>query len=199
MNLNLELVKKYFYPQTILDIGAHHGEFHNYCKLFFPSSHIFCIEGNGSCEQALKDINCLYEIILLGKENKKTIFYKQKNDLQSTGNSVYKELTEHFNDDVLIEEERELQTLDQIFNPFISFDLIKIDTQGSELDILEGGKYQAQRAKGILLEVSTKPYNEGAPLYDEIINYMNSIGFEAKETLDGHLNAPQLDILFIKK
>lgn len=199
MNLNLNLIKKYFYPTTILDIGAHYGEFNNYSKSFFPDSHIFSIEGNELCEQALKNSNCLYRIILLGKENTKAVFYKQKNDLESTGNSLYRELTEHFNDEVLIKEEKELKTLDTIFNPFVSFDLIKIDTQGSELDILEGGKYLAQRAKGILLEVSLKPYNEGSPLYDDVLKYMNSIGFEMKEVLDENIISHQKDILFIKK
>jgi FkbM family methyltransferase len=199
MNINLELIKKYFYPKNILDIGAHCGEFNAHCKHFFPDSKIISIEGNESCEKDLKNNNCDYKILLLGKENKKVIFYKQKNDLACTGNSIYKELTEHFNDDALIKEEKNLKMLDEVFDQTTTFDLIKIDTQGSELDILEGGKNLAQKANGILLEVSLEPYNEGAPLYDEVVKYMNSIGFEEKETLDRSTNPPQLDILFIKK
>jgi FkbM family methyltransferase len=197
--MNLELIKKYFYPKNILDIGAHHGEFNKLCQSVFPGSYVLSIEGNELCEQALKQYHCNYKIALLGKENKKVIFYKRKNNLECTGSSVYKELSEHYSGEFLIKEEKELQTLDQICDISINFDLIKIDTQGSELDILEGGKQHVQKAKGILLEVSVKPYNEGAPLYDEVIEYMGNINFEKKEILDKHFETSQLDILFIKK
>ena len=66
---------------------------------------------------------------------------------------------------------------------------------------MEGGKDLCQKAKGILLEVSLTQYNENAPLYDEVISYMESINFKAVEVLDITQNekAHQQDILFINQ
>lgn len=198
--LDLTPIKKYFYPKTILDIGAHHGEFNLTCRQQFPGSHILSIEGNELCEPFLKETTQYYRILLLGSENKKVIFYRTKNDPTNTGDSIYKELTDNYDNDFLIKEEKELKTLSScLSNPFLSFDLIKIDTQGSELDILKGGEYIVQRAKGILLEVSSVPYNEGAPLKDEIVEYMKSLNFEVAEIINTNTAIHQEDILFINK
>lgn len=198
--MDLSLVKKYFYPKTILDIGAHTGEFNLTCQQQFPGVHILSIEGNELCEAELSKVANNYKILLLGKENKKVIFYRTKNNTINTGDSIYKELTENYNDSSVIEEEKELKTLSScLSNPFLSFDLIKIDTQGSELDILRGGEYLAQRAKGILLEVSNVPYNAGAPLKDEIVEYMESVNFKVAEIINTDPAVHQEDILFINK
>lgn len=198
--LDLSLVKKYFYPKTILDIGAHTGEFNLTCQQQFPGSHILSIEGNELCEPALKQITSNYRILLLGSENKKVIFYRTKNNPANTGDSIYKELTDNYNNDSVVKVEKELKTLSScLSNPFLAFDLIKIDTQGSEIDILKGGEYLAQRAKGILLEVSMVPYNEGAPLKDEIVEYMKSINFKVAEIINTDTAVQQQDILFINE
>ena len=53
-----------------------------------------------------------------------------------------------------------------------------MDTQGSELDILRGGKNLISKASAVILEISYFEWNLGAPLADEIIDYMESIGFK---------------------
>ena len=205
--MNLQPILKYFTPKVILDIGGHTGEFFTLAKNTFPDAYVFIVEGNKNCEPYLKTLETKYLIRMFGKERKKTIFYKTAMDPLCTGNSIYKEITPHFNDQRLIEEEVELRTIDDTFQEETQFDLIKIDTQGSELDILKGGKKIAKKAKGILLEVSYKVYNEGAPLYDEVIRFMDEYGFTEKEILDEiiwtkeqhGIELMQKDILFINK
>ncbi len=201
----LHLIKKYFNPNHILDIGGHVGEFYNLAKSFFPHAGFFIIEGNSACEQHIKQLNVPYVIKVVGKEKTKAVFYKTSENLESTGNSLYKEITPHFQDEVLIKEEVTQYTIDTIFRE-ANFDLIKIDTQGSELDILRGGERICKSCKGILLEVSLLKYNEGAPLYSEVVDFMDSYGFLEKETLgefktttEYGLTVHQKDILFINK
>lgn len=201
VNINFNLLKKHLEPNTILDIGAHIGEFNCFCKHYFPNSYILSIEGNKECEQHLKEKKINYIICLLGDQNKKTIFYKN-HDLLCTGHSIYKELTNHYDEQNVIEEELDLKTLDYLFeinNIDTSFDLIKIDTQGSEIDILKGAKNTIKNTKAILLEVSYKPYNLNAPLEGDVIRYMSSINFSPIEELDNNPNVGQRDILFIRK
>ena len=44
--MNLEIVKKYYEPKTILDIGANVGQFYNECKSIFTDSYYYLVEGN---------------------------------------------------------------------------------------------------------------------------------------------------------
>lgn len=196
---NLHVISNHFIPYRILDIGANVGQFHQLCKQTYPDSFIFSIEASPSCEEHLKRITSDYLITMLAKDNSVYNFYSRKNDPTCTGNSIYKELTEFYSDDqVQILNQRGVR-LDDLFTDESEFDLIKMDTQGSELDIISGGLSICKKAKGILLEVSLTQYNEGAPLYDDVINFMENIGFHPVHTLDESRNhgAYQKDILFI--
>jgi FkbM family methyltransferase len=166
--MNLKIIEKYFSPNSVLDIGAHHGEFYLECKNAFPECVVISIEGNIDCADILQSVNPNCIISLLGRETGKTVFYKQKNNLQCTGSSLYRELTHHFDDNSVIKEERILSTLDMLL-PTTAFDLVKIDTQGSEVDIIKGGINLISKSKGVILEISQVPYNQGAPLKEEVI------------------------------
>jgi len=199
--MQLYKITKHFYPDRILDIGANIGQFHILAKNEFPSSFIFSIEASKECEVLLKTITDNYYIGMLAKDNSEYKFYKTKENPTSTGNSFYRELTQFYSDDKLdIVNEKGIM-LDDLFEQESEFDLIKIDTQGSELDIITGGINLCSKAKGILLEVSLNEYNENSPLYDEVITYMEKIGFKSKEILDEQHNhgSHQQDILFINE
>ena len=199
--MKLYKVKDYFLPYRILDIGANIGQFHRLAKKTFPEAYIFSIEASPECEAFLKEVTSNYYIGLLAKDNSEYNFYTRKNDPTCTGNSTYRELTQFYSDDELKVLAQQGVKLDDLFEPGAEFELIKIDTQGSELDIISGGLELCQKAKGILLEVSLTQYNEGAPLYQEVLEYMDSIGFKAEIILDEARNhgAHQQDILFINE
>ena len=202
--MNLSSVTKYFYPHRVLDIGANTGQFHRECKAAFPNSFVFSIEASQHCEPSLQEITNNYYIGLLAKDSKTYDFYTRKGDPTSTGNSIHRELTPFFSDDQIEIQKREGITLDDLFTEDSKFDLIKIDTQGSELDIISGGLTLCKQASGIMLEVSLVPYNEGSPLKDEVIAFMDNLGFYPAEELnynfhpiDGQLI--QIDLLFLNK
>ena len=197
--MNLYNINTYFTPHRILDIGANIGQFHQLAKDTFPSSYIFSIEAAKECEDSLKALTNNYYIGLLSKDNSDYNFYTRKNDPTCTGNSIYKELTQFYSDDQLSIKREKGICLDDLFDQDSTFDLIKIDTQGSELDIISGGMGICKKSKGILLEVSLTRYNENAPLYNEVIKFMKDINFHPKEILDESRNhgSHQQDILFI--
>jgi FkbM family methyltransferase len=199
--MNLNLISKYFIPHRVLDIGANIGEFHKEFKTIYPNSYVFSIEASRECESELKKITNDYLIALLAKDTSIYQFYSRKGNPTCTGNSIYRELTHFYSDDQIDILEIESMTLDDIFTEDSEFDVIKIDTQGSELDIISGGNKLCSKANGMILEVSLTPYNQDAPLYDEVLSFMDNFGFIAKEILDESFNngSHQLDILFIKK
>ena len=56
-------------------------------------------------------------------------------------------------------------------------DFIKIDTQGSELDILEGSLDFLSRTVGIEVEMEFVEVYKGQPLFDEVNSFLTRNGF----------------------
>lgn len=167
-----------FEPRTILDIGAQVGDFYRECKQTWPDSQVMMVEATQECEPYLKDTGGNYLIAVLSDEKKTIPFYKTKLADTNTGNSVYRELTPAYSDDNLIVEDRETTTLDDLYDGYTTiFDLVKLDTQGSEIDIMNGGSRLLKNTAVVILEVSHVEYNEKAPLVEEVKEYMESMGF----------------------
>lgn len=180
--MQLDKIKEFIEPKRILDIGANVGGWYNECRSHFPNSYIFSIEANEECEEALKSTNPNYLIALLTKDNKEYDYYVN-DTFQSTGNSIYKELTGHYTEANTRIVKKQGTRLDDIFtNEY--FDLIKMDVQGAELDIIKGGPKLIQAAHGLILEVALKEYNQSSPMHDEIVVYLETIGFKKKLILD---------------
>ena len=193
-------------PNAILDIGAHTGQFHSWSKRVWPDVGVFMIEANPLHESYLDKLAMMngdnYLIAALGDEEREVTFYTRSDKPHTEGNSYYKEANYWDIPQLVQESKTKLKKLDNIFEDDATFELIKIDTQGSELDILKGGKELVKRALAVVLEVSLIEYNEGAPSAEETINYMNKIGFEERMSIGEHYDGEtivQKDILFTNK
>lgn len=201
--MSLQLIKNHFTPSSVLDIGANVGQFYHKCKEVFPEAEYHLIEGNVHCEPGLSPLNVPYDICLLSDDEKDVDFYVRKTELRCTGNSIYREKTHYFADDDIIVEKIKTITLNRLFGDR-TFDLIKIDTQGSEIDIIKGGIDLIKRAKGVLMEVSIEEFNTGGPLEPYVNNFMYAIGFEPVEIIE-KLTHPethhviQKDVLYKKR
>lgn len=201
--MSLELIKKYFTPKTILDIGANNGQFYNESKNIFPDSYFLLIEGNGYCEPALKTLGVDYKISLLSDSVKEVDFYLRRQEYTCTGNSIYREKTSFYDDNEIVIEKKKTDTLSNVLGQQY-FDLIKIDVQGSEIDIIIGGLDIINNCKGLLMEVSLEEYNEGSPTIEFVDDFMKNLNFEKVEIIN-KLNHPikhtliQQDVLYINK
>jgi FkbM family methyltransferase len=200
-----EQIKKYNI-KNILDIGANIGQFAKEIKSLFPEIFILCIEPNIDCEPHLKLFGIDY-IICCPSDSKTTKkFYRMKNDPIGTGHSLYKENTHHYEGDNLLVQEIQTDTIDSILaNSLfknISFDFIKLDTQGSELDILKGSSKTLSECKMILAETDIGNYNEGCASQKEIIKFVSNHGFETYDIIENQISEGkvfQQDILFLRK
>lgn len=213
--LNFIKILKYFTPKSYLDIGAYTGRTLTDVLSILPSIEKGeMIEASRQQEEVLKYIESItgfkYQIEVLSDSIKEVDFYIMGDGKNSTGtgNSYYQENTPHFKNAVI--EKRITNTLDNIYDDSVSFDLIKIDTQGSEVDILKGGTKLVSRAKGIVLEENAYSFNIGAPISPEVKAYMESIGFELVDTLeeknayisdfnDNTVHHQEFDNLYIRK
>lgn len=191
-----------FNPNNILDIGANACQTADIMRLVWPKSNILLIEGNSLFESFYKSKNYNYIIKLLGKENKMVEFYKTKWHDYCSGNSIYKEINDVYDDNNVIVENLPIYKLDDITSD--TFDLIKIDTQGSELDIILGGKNTIGKAKVIICEVALIDINVGGCKKEEIIEVLtNQYKFDCVETIEKVIGLDNAtinyeNILFIK-
>lgn len=185
---------KGYYPDTILDIGAHHGNWTNDMLKIYNNCNYFLFEGINYTE--LNQFNSFDNIevynVLLNDKIEQVNWYEMRN----TGDSIFKEQTHHFTNcnpikrqtidlDTLILQKKILQESKNI--------LIKIDCQGSEIPILKGASDILDKTDFIILEIPLfGQYNEGVPNFLEHIIYMNSIGFISYDILDNHYITPNL-------
>lgn len=193
---------KSYNVKSVLDIGANIGQFFDLLNNEF---YVFCIEANKDCEEFLKLKTNSYAIACLSKEKGKHTFYKTKINSLSTGNSLYRENTRHYSDENLVCEIVDTITLDDLLaekQQNIKFDLIKLDTQGSELDILKGGLNTLKNAKLVLTETDVSGYNIGVPSQQDIISFLNDNGFKLIGVTEQHFAEEKLvqqDLLFEKE
>ncbi len=164
-------------PKTFIDAGAHFGETNDVIRAVYPNSRIISFEANPNCEKILKQKGIEYVICLLGNETVESVpFYVNKNDASSTGCSIYKENTHHFDNCEVVN--LPMYALDDIVPEEIVPDFLKMDVQGAEIKILEGSNRILKDIKWIFLEVSFVEYNLGAPLFKEVCDYLYSKGYK---------------------
>jgi FkbM family methyltransferase len=198
----MEKLFKYINPKRVIDIGAHVGEFTKTIQGKFPTCKIMMVEANPNCESYLRLLGKPYDMVgLYDKEGYETLYLEKINPIP-TGASIYKENTIWYGEGKYETIKIPTSTLD-IKNYFNgeTIDLIKIDTQGSELDILNGGQKTLERTEFVLIEVSLVEYNSDAPMIDKVVDKMIECGFYIIDIVEYHINNGlifQLDVLFKK-
>lgn len=124
-----------------------------------------------------------------------------QNDFNCGGNSYYRELGfdngANYPADKFIY--KQTITLDTVVarRNFPLPDLVKIDVQGSELDIIQGGKSCISHARHLIVELQNVNYNEGAPTVDVSLPLIESLGWKCVAPLFSN-NGPDGDYGFIR-
>lgn len=198
-NVLLDLIKKGVEINIIYDIGAYRGEFSDYLnQSILKKRSFYLFEANKKNSEYLDKLNFRYFIGALSDSIKEVTFYSKS----LSGDSYYREQTSFYDSsdgkNILT------NTLDDVSKsnnlPFPDF--IKIDTQGSELDILKGGKKTISRCKLIYMECPIIEYNAGSPKLDDYISFLDSIDFVPYDICEVHHIdniLVQADIIFIRK
>lgn len=180
-----------FQPKTIIDIGAHVGEWGRLALSTFPSSHILMIDGNPAMEGHLASTSrelgsqAAYRLLVLGSEAKSEVtFYIVGN--MDAGSGVLPELTTFKKGRMTLP----MGTLDDLVtdSSLRRFSdaplLMKLDVQGSELDVLRGARKALHSAEVVILETSFLPYNEGGASFAEVVAFMARAGFAVYDFCD---------------
>jgi len=184
---------------TVYDIGANDGTWSNAMRnAELKNSYFYLFEGNPDHEPNLLRTGLPYYIGILSNPGRKSVDYYKGGS--GTGNSYYKENTVFYDNAVPVQlGARTLESLvSECEMPIPNF--IKIDTQGSELDILRGAESILTKVDLVYLECPIGKYNLGAPNIQEYLEYMASQHFIPSDLLEIHTAEHvlvQVDIMFI--
>jgi FkbM family methyltransferase len=173
-------------------------------KNLTPESDFFLIEGNTGRRPYLKNTKFPYKIAMRSDSKKSAVYYKH-NGNDNTGNSLYIEQSQAYSEQNSTMINVTCDTLSSILeeNKIEHIDFIKIDVQGSEKDVINGGLDMVKTAKVVLLELQLVEYNKGAPMISEMIEYMDQIRFQLFDIIKLHYTPNhvllQVDALFGRK
>ena len=206
----LALLKHMGYtPDTIMDIGAYHGDWTNSARQIFGDEcqyYLFEAINYQELNQFHDVSNITVFNVILNDKMDEIDWFQMKN----TGDSMFREKTHYFdNCDIIRRNTIDLNTLIQEKDrQFLKLKnasniLIKVDCQGAEIPILKGASNILGKADFIILEIPLfGQYNEGVPTFLEHIQFMNDIGFIPYDVLEPHyINGfnMQIDMMFINK
>ena len=191
---------------NLLDIGAYRGDFTRMVKNIWPQVKVWQIEADERQMPYLQPdaINALLSSV----SNKEVEFFTLGENSITTGSSMYRELTGYYKNPIVVT--KRTTTLDDLMKR-VNFlgnwknaGMVKMDTQGAELEILRGGEnfIKTFQPKYVVLETSVKQYNAGAPLVGDIIEYMKEKGYTIQDIMsyvyDNTESLLQMDILFTR-
>ena len=202
-----KLKNKNYTPQIIFDIGAYQGVWTDNMLNIYPNCEYYLFEAIPYAKlDKFNDSSNIFvhkDVILSDKE-KIVNWYQGLN----TGDSIHKENSILYRDiKPIIKSAIDLNSYilkNTLFqNRTLSNIFIKIDCQGSEIDILKGSTNILPYTDFILIEMPLFGiYNENVPNFKDHIDYLDSIGFIPYDLLESHYINDynmQIDILFINK
>lgn len=198
-----------FILRYALDIGAYRGDFTQTLNVIWPGTKVWQIEADER-QAGYLEAGAIYAT--LGNTHGAEVdFYTLDVTKITTGSSIFKELTSHYSGDSTVVLKKTMTTIDNLALKH-GFDgnwrdhgLIKIDTQGSELLILEGAKdfLEIKQPRYILLECSIQQYNQGAPKFFEVVRTLDKFNYDTTDVFDlQYDNRGQLlqaDLLFERR
>ena len=184
-----------FCPAAIIDVGAYQGDWSRMARHIYPDVPIYMLEANPETEPflsaAIREIGAAdFHIALLGAQPAEAVAFH----VRGTGSSVLPENTAT----PFSTAQLPMTTLDRVLlaaKPYPAPYFLKVDVQGFELEILRGAEQVLQNTEAALLEVSLLEYNQGAPLFAEVVAFMAARHFVVYD-VSGFFRRESDDALF---
>lgn len=195
-----ELLEKNYPVDVVYDIGANTGVWTQQWKKILPKSEFVLFEGNPQNKVSGEKF---YNVLLSSENDREVDFFLPDSSKSSnTGCSYYKERSLFYQEGKSIK--LKTKTLDALVieEGLALPDFMKLDTQGSEVDILRGATETLKSCKVVLTEMPIMPYNEGAPKFSEYIDVLRDNNFipsgvdRLAVKKQGIFN--QIDVVFVK-
>jgi FkbM family methyltransferase len=172
------LMKLGFSPTTVIDVGVAYGTHDLYAA--FPGARFCLVEPVAEFEPFIRELTLRYDIkyviaaagpapghiaINIHSDPRRTSALPRPSVVRRTVPVV---------------------TLDGQFAEHVKGPcLLKVDTEGHELSVLEGAAIVLQRSDVVILETRLISYVDGLPDFSTVVSYMQNRGFRLYDILDG--------------
>jgi len=179
--------------KNVVDCGAFEGKWSERLKEIYPDVNLHLIDASDRHKEKLEKLGTFHKAVLADKTEWRT-FYSSKSEVDFSGNSLYEENSNHPFEDSQVY----TTTLQEVLPEETTWDYIKMDLQGAEIEVIDGSLELFQKTKFVQLECPVFHNNVGAPRFEQIINYMANSGFRAWDMENCYLNnrLMGLDIVF---
>lgn len=194
-----------FSPAVVFDVGAHVGEFAKFCRrLYHPKPVVYCFEPLEECAPSLTALQLRGEVVylagLVGATDAESVRFHEAGTASSVLAAHASAAPPTIN--ITCKPVSRLDTLIDLGKCRVP-DLLKIDTQGYELDVLKGFERNLLGVQVILAELNLIDIYAEVPLAHQVINWLADHGFVLydiasliRRPLDGVLW--QADFLFVQ-
>jgi len=184
---------------TVIDIGASDGSWTRDCLTYFPDAHYVLVEAQEPHREALEKIaaeKTKVEFILAAAGRKDGRIYFDNSALFG-GLASETPLEGSYIEVPVISIDAEIKRRN-LKGPY----LVKLDTHGFEIPILEGAETILKEASLVIIEVYNYQLTDTSLRYFEMCNYMQKLGFLSIEMVDfilrkRDLSFWQMDTFFI--
>jgi len=216
LNLSLERRIKTlnaFGINTLFDIGANSGQYAKEMRKLGYAGKIISFEPLETAYAALaqsasEDENWDAKNFALGHEDTKSVINIAGNSWSSSILTMLPKHEENAPESKYVgQQEIEVKTLDSIYNSLVtpgSKVMLKIDTQGFEKNVIDGGVNSLKDVIIIQLEMSLVPLYSDEMLFMDMINYLDERGFMLFSIEEGFASPEtgqllQADGIFVRK
>ena len=194
--------------RTVIDIGANKGGAARGFLGFFPNAKIYCIEPIPKLCRRLEEwarvqglaVEVL-QVALSCERSEQSLYVDKRNDIWSTllrpspeKSSQYDQIQVH------------VDTLDNVASELaLAGDvLVKIDTEGLDLQVIRGGEATLRRSTAVIVEsvFYPSPLGDDAPTFEDISSALRELGYvyRGNVRLGCHQGTPMLaDVLFVRR
>lgn len=185
-----------YQPRTILDIGANEGQFARIARTLCPQAAVVCFEPLADCFAALQagvaqEPQVTAWQYALGSRNETTTIHRSEFSPSSSllpMGEVHQREFPHTAETA--PELIEVRRLDDVACEldFPSPVIAKIDVQGFECEVLDGGRETLSECAALIVELSCDRLYEGQPLFDDVYAQLKDLGFEYRGNVDQMLS-----------
>lgn len=171
--------------RTLIDIGAHTGEFAAFLARYFEPSATYVFEPLPSCVAALREKAGLipnlqiFQVALSDESGDRALYensYAPATSLLRVSQTSKAEFPETSRESpTMVRVARLDDLLDP--DPLAKDILIKIDIQGLEDRAIRGGRRMFRAAQSVLIEMAFVRMYEGQPLFEEVHALLVELGF----------------------
>jgi FkbM family methyltransferase len=194
----------------LVDVGANKGEFIQAVAHLVRPAAVIAMEPLSSCHPCIEEVlrripNGRLVRAAVGAENGFIELNRTENSKMASVLSPEAGINEHYSANDFVVRERvsvPLIKLDDVVPKGGCVGLLKIDVQGYEMEVLQGGIRTLSQTQALLIEVNYTPHYSGAVSFEDLHAFISNRGFRLYGISEPYADAVRplwADAMYVRK